>query len=100
MQSPCSGRLIDAGQIPARTAPRRQARPTGFRGAPYRARYLPPFRRTWFFSIKVVSAFETDISPDLSPFIPIRSRSSPRERLYRLRFLGHRIEPYAAMAAF
>ena len=47
---------------------------------PHAATYLPSRRATWLPLVSAVSAFDTDISPDLSPLSPIFSRISPRVR--------------------
>src|SRR4051812_6906124 len=44
------------------------------------ATYLRSRRVTWLALVSAVSAFDTDISPALSPFRPIFSRISPRVR--------------------
>ena len=47
--------------------------------SPVVIRYFPPSRCAWLLLIRALRAFDTDISPLLSPFRPIRSRISPRD---------------------
>jgi hypothetical protein len=47
---------------------------------PHAATYFPSRRATCFALVSAVRAFDTDISPVLSPFSPIFSRISPRVR--------------------
>jgi hypothetical protein len=44
------------------------------------AMYFPSRLTTWLALDRAVSAFDTDIAPDLSPLSPIFSRISPRVR--------------------
>ena len=83
----CAGAIGNnaAGFKSRRVVPIRWNRITMFHQA---GRYFPPSRRTSLRFVSAVSALDTDISPDLSPFNPIRSRSSPRERPFpsRIKF--------------
>src|SRR5215210_6532605 len=92
--------MTSARALPAFGAGLRRASVSGRAASDYAPTYfLSSLRRTWLLLVSAVSAFDTDISPDLLPFRPIFSRISPRVRPWpwRITFISSsRLEPRRA----
>jgi hypothetical protein len=64
----------------SRKSPRCSYRLLSCRELPIAGTYFPSRRPSWFCLVRAMSALDTDCSPDLLPFTPIRFRISPRVR--------------------